>query len=63
MMMNATLKARRIAVLAADGFEKVELTIPVAALRMAGAAVNVISVGLPQPLGEGGRSRKDMPSV
>lgn len=51
MMMNATLKARRIAVLAADGFEKVELTIPVAALRMAGAAVNVISVGLPQPLG------------
>jgi hypothetical protein len=31
------LKERRIAVLARDGFEKVELTVPVKALRLAGA--------------------------
>ncbi|MGX4640185.1 type 1 glutamine amidotransferase domain-containing protein [Massilia sp. SYSU DXS3249] len=35
---------QRIAVLAADGFEKVELTAPVAALRMAGAQVDIISL-------------------
>ena len=44
MTMNGDLKRRRIAVLVADGFEKVELTIPVTALRMAGAAVDVISL-------------------
>jgi len=44
VMTRATLKGRRIAVLAADGFDKVELTIPVAALRMAGAEVKVISL-------------------
>ncbi len=44
MVMNSTLKGRRIAVLAADGFEKVELTIPVAALRMVGAQVTLISL-------------------
>jgi protease I len=38
------LKGRRIAVLAADGFEKVELSVPVKALRMAGAKVDVISL-------------------
>jgi protease I len=38
------LKGRRIAVLAADGFEKVELTIPVKALRAAGADVDIISL-------------------
>ncbi len=38
------LKGRRIAVLAADGFEKIELTVPVAALRLAGARVDVISL-------------------
>ena len=43
MATNPDLEGRRIAALAADGFEKVELTIPVAALRMAGAAVEVIS--------------------
>lgn len=44
--MNQTnrLKGRSIAVLAADGFEKVELSIPVAALRLAGAHVEVISL-------------------
>ena len=38
------LEGRRIAVLAADGFEKVELSIPVAALRAAGAEVQIISL-------------------
>ena len=38
------LKGRRIAVLAADGFEKVELSIPVAALRVAGADVDIVSL-------------------
>jgi protease I len=38
------LKGRRIAVLATDGFEKVELTIPVAALRSAGAKVDLVSL-------------------
>lgn len=38
------LMGQRIAVLAADGFEKVELTAPVAALRTAGAQVDIISL-------------------
>lgn len=38
------LEGKRVAVLAADGFEKVELTIPVTALRAAGAQVDVISL-------------------
>ncbi|HSJ99947.1 MAG TPA: type 1 glutamine amidotransferase domain-containing protein [Kofleriaceae bacterium] len=38
------LKGRRIAVLAADGFEKLELTIPIKALKLAGADVDVISL-------------------
>ncbi|HET7872857.1 MAG TPA: type 1 glutamine amidotransferase domain-containing protein [Terriglobales bacterium] len=38
------LKGRRIAVLATDGFEKVELTIPVAALKYMGAKVDIISL-------------------
>jgi protease I len=42
--MTRALKNRRIAVLAADGFEKVELTIPVAALKVAGAEVDVVSL-------------------
>jgi len=42
--MNQTLTGRRIAALAADGFEKVELVIPMSALRAAGATVEVISL-------------------
>jgi protease I len=42
--MPATLTDRHIAVLAADGFEKVELTIPVTALRAAGARVDIVSL-------------------
>jgi protease I len=42
--MTRALKNRRIAVLAADGFEKVELTIPVAALKAAGAEVEIVSL-------------------
>jgi protease I len=38
------LEGRRIAVLAADGFEKVELTVPVAALSAAGAEIEVVSL-------------------
>ena len=36
--MTRALTSRRIAVLVADGFEKVELTVPVAALKAAGGA-------------------------
>jgi len=43
-MNNQQLQGKRIAVLAADGFEKVELTIPVKALRMAGAEVDIVSL-------------------
>lgn len=38
------LDGKRIAVLAADGFEKIELTAPVAALRQAGAEVVVVAL-------------------
>jgi protease I len=38
------LTGRRIAALAADGFEKVELTVPMRALQLAGAKVDVISL-------------------
>ena len=44
MNNDAQLRGKRIAVLAADGFEKVELTIPVKALRMAGAEVDIVSL-------------------
>src|SRR3954469_17410075 len=61
MLANNTLKGRRIAVLAADGFEKVELTIPVNALRLARASVALLSlrhgrsrgVTLPEPASRG----------
>ena len=42
--MEQKLKGHRIAALAADGFEKVELTVPMYALRLAGAKVDVISL-------------------
>ena len=42
--MTRALKNRRIAVLAADGFEKVELTIPVSALKAADAEVDIVSL-------------------
>lgn len=38
------LKGRRIAVLAADGFEKVELSIPLRAMQVSGAHVDVVSL-------------------
>lgn len=44
MFAKKLLKDRRIAVLATDGFEKVELTVPVAALRTAGAVVDIVSL-------------------
>ena len=43
-LMNHKLEGRRVAVLAADGFEMVELAVPVGALRMAGATVDIISL-------------------
>lgn len=42
--MNKRLRGRRIAALAADGFEKVELVVPMKALEAAGAEVDVISL-------------------
>ena len=44
--MDQRLKGRRIAALAADGFEKVELVIPMKALQVAGARVDVISLAV-----------------
>jgi protease I len=44
MAARKTLEGRRIAVLAADGFEKVELTIPMKALRGEGADLDIISL-------------------
>ncbi len=44
MSSKRSLKGRRIAVLAADGFEKVELTVPMHALKATGAKVDVVSL-------------------
>ena len=44
MSLDRRLLGRRVAVLAADGFEKVELTVPIAALRAAGADVEIVSL-------------------
>lgn len=44
MSSRPSLEGRRIAALAADGFEKVELTMPLRALRAAGAKVDVVSL-------------------
>ena len=41
--MANELQGRRVAVLATDGFEQVELTKPVEALKQAGASVTVVS--------------------
>lgn len=43
-MSKKKLKGRRIAILMADGFEKVEYSVPEKALRAAGAKVDVISL-------------------
>ncbi|PTL84024.1 type 1 glutamine amidotransferase domain-containing protein [Vitiosangium sp. GDMCC 1.1324] len=43
-MARKTLKGIRVGVLAADGFEQVELTIPMRALRKRGAQVDIISL-------------------
>jgi protease I len=44
MPTRRRLKGRTIAVLAADGFEKVELVVPLRALKAAGATVDVVSL-------------------
>ena len=44
MATRRRLKGRRIAALAADGFEKVELIVPLRALKTAGAKVEVVSL-------------------
>ncbi|RKS75336.1 protease I [Motilibacter peucedani] len=44
MLSRRRLKGRRIAALAADGFEKVELLVPLRALEAAGAEVDVVSL-------------------
>jgi protease I len=43
-MPTRRLKGRTIAALAADGFEKVELVVPLRALKAAGAKVDVVSL-------------------
>lgn len=43
-MASNDLKGTRVAVLAADGFEEVELVVPVAALRAKGASVDIVSL-------------------
>ncbi|MCZ2860292.1 type 1 glutamine amidotransferase domain-containing protein [Blastococcus sp. VKM Ac-2987] len=44
MPTRRRLKGRTIAALAADGFEKVELVVPLRALKAAGATVDVVSL-------------------
>ena len=44
MFERTSLEGRRIAVLAADGFEKIELTLPLKALQAKGAEVDIISL-------------------
>jgi protease I len=44
MFLHKDLKGRRIAVLVADGFENVELRVPVTALKAAGAHIDFISL-------------------
>src|SRR4051794_38973028 len=44
MPTKRRLKGRKIAALAADGFEKVELIVPLRALKAAGAKVDVVSL-------------------
>lgn len=44
MHAHKQLQGKRVAVLAADGFEKVELSVPAAALRAAGAQVDIVSL-------------------
>jgi protease I len=43
-MTTKNLKNVRVAVVAADGFEEVELTVPVKALKKAGARVHIVSL-------------------
>jgi len=43
-MTKESIRGRRIAVLVADGFEKIELTVPVAALKAAGALTEIVSL-------------------
>jgi protease I len=44
MKLKGRLEGQRVAALAADGFEMVELVVPLAALKAAGATVDVISL-------------------
>jgi protease I len=44
MAKTRRLAGRKIAVLAADGFEKVELVVPLRALQLAGAKVDIVSL-------------------
>lgn len=44
MFERTSLNGRRVAVLAADGFEQIELTLPLKALQAKGAEVDIISL-------------------
>ena len=54
--MQQTLKGKRVAILATDGFEQVELTEPKKALEEAGAMTEVISLRSPEK-SEAGNSK------
>jgi protease I len=62
--MNKSLKGRRIAILAADGFEKVELTVPEKALRRHEVASETVDShrGRPRRRGVGRRRRRAVAS-
>lgn len=44
MFVRTSLEGRRVAILAADGFEKVELMLPLRALEAKGAEVDIVSL-------------------
>ena len=51
MLFDKRLRGRQVAALVADGFEQIELSIPVKALRAEGAVVSVISLARGKILG------------
>lgn len=62
-MAMASLQGRKVAVLATDGFEQVELEQPVAALREAGAEVEVVAPKGGEIQGFNHHDKGDMVSV
>jgi protease I len=61
--MANELQGRKVAVLATDGYEQVELTEPVRALKEAGAAVTIVSIKAGQIQGYNHDEKADKVSV